>query len=86
VRRDARAVRAVPTKREGQSRAPDPVKVTSLSKRDMCRETAVACGAAPAGSYLVDGPAEGDGPVWPTRAHAWFSIEEDWIDRWRCIQ
>jgi len=27
------------------------VKVTGLSKRDMCREIAVACGAAPAGSY-----------------------------------
>jgi general secretion pathway protein A len=27
------------------------VKVTGLSKRDMCREVAVACGAAPAGSY-----------------------------------
>jgi type II secretory pathway predicted ATPase ExeA len=27
------------------------VKVTDLSKRDMCREIAVACGAAPAGSY-----------------------------------
>jgi general secretion pathway protein A len=27
------------------------VEVTARSKRDMCRETAVACGAAPAGSY-----------------------------------
>jgi type II secretory pathway predicted ATPase ExeA len=27
------------------------VKVTGLSKRDMCREIASACGAAPAGSY-----------------------------------
>jgi type II secretory pathway predicted ATPase ExeA len=27
------------------------VKVTGLSKRDMCREIATACGAAPAGSY-----------------------------------
>ena len=27
------------------------VKVTGLSKRDMCREIAIACGAAPAGSY-----------------------------------
>jgi len=27
------------------------VKVTGLSKRDMCREIAVACGAVPAGSY-----------------------------------
>ena len=27
------------------------VKVTGLSKRDMCREIAVACGAQPAGSY-----------------------------------
>jgi len=27
------------------------VKVTCLSKRDMCREIAVACGAEPAGSY-----------------------------------
>lgn len=27
------------------------VKVTGLSKRDMCREIAVACGAEPAGSY-----------------------------------
>jgi general secretion pathway protein A len=27
------------------------VKVTELSKRDMCREIAVACGAEPAGSY-----------------------------------
>jgi len=27
------------------------VMVTGLSKRDMCREIAVACGAAPAGSY-----------------------------------
>jgi type II secretory pathway predicted ATPase ExeA len=27
------------------------VKVTDLSKRDMCREIAVACGAVPAGSY-----------------------------------
>lgn len=27
------------------------VKVTDLSKRDMCREIALACGAAPAGSY-----------------------------------
>jgi hypothetical protein len=27
------------------------VKVTGLSKRDMCREIAPACGAAPAGSY-----------------------------------
>jgi general secretion pathway protein A len=27
------------------------VKVTDLSKRDMCREIAVACGAEPAGSY-----------------------------------
>jgi general secretion pathway protein A len=27
------------------------VKVTGLSKRDMCREIAVACGATPAGSY-----------------------------------
>ena len=27
------------------------VKVAGLSKRDMCREIAVACGAAPAGSY-----------------------------------
>ena len=27
------------------------VKVTGLSKRDMCRKIAVACGAAPAGSY-----------------------------------
>lgn len=27
------------------------VKVTGLSKRDMCREIAVACGAIPAGSY-----------------------------------
>lgn len=27
------------------------VKVTGLSKRDLCREIAVACGAAPAGSY-----------------------------------
>ena len=27
------------------------VKVTGLSRRDMCREIAVACGAPPAGSY-----------------------------------
>jgi type II secretory pathway predicted ATPase ExeA len=27
------------------------VKVTGLSKRDMCREIAIACGAQPAGSY-----------------------------------
>ena len=27
------------------------LKVTGLSKRDMCREIAIACGAAPAGSY-----------------------------------
>jgi len=27
------------------------VKVTGLSKRDMCREIALACGATPAGSY-----------------------------------
>src|SRR5712691_5393158 len=27
------------------------VKVTGLSKRDMCREIAAACGASPAGSY-----------------------------------
>ena len=27
------------------------VKVTNLSKRDMCREIATACGAPPAGSY-----------------------------------
>jgi type II secretory pathway predicted ATPase ExeA len=27
------------------------VEVTGLSKRDMCREIAFACGAAPAGSY-----------------------------------
>lgn len=29
------------------------VKVTDLSKRDMCREIAFACGAAPAGSYPI---------------------------------
>jgi hypothetical protein len=29
------------------------VEVTGLSKRDMCHEIAVACGAAPAGSYRM---------------------------------
>jgi hypothetical protein len=35
---------------EAHYHVPD-VKVTGLSKRDMCREIALACGAAPAGSY-----------------------------------
>lgn len=42
------------------------VKVTDLSKRDMCREIAAACGAEPAGSYptLV----RRKSPSWPTCA------------------
>ena len=35
----------------GQMELSGYVKVTGLSKRDMCREIAVACGAPPAGSY-----------------------------------